>query len=344
MRERFMFIGAIAVGIVVASFSSGSLVGQTKTTTATKTAALPRMPWGQPSLEGAWKNDTSTPLERPSELGDKAVLTQEETEELTEKQQANRENRDSREGLGTDRDVARAYNAHWYPVPGKAIERTSLIFDPADGKVPALTDEGKKRSAAFSEGRQGPPEGPEDRSLWERCLTRGVPRLPGGYNNHFQITQSPDTVTIFIEMIHETRIIPLDGRPHLPQTIRQWLGDSRGHWEKDTLVVETTNFSDKTNFRGSGEGLHLVERFTRVSPDTINYEFTVSDPTTWARPWSASFPLTSLQSAVGGPDQVTTPQVFEYACHEGNYGLYGQLNGARVQEREAANAAKKGSR
>jgi hypothetical protein len=338
MRTCFAMLGAVAVGALFVTLASDPVAGQSKP--AAKTYTAPRMPWGHPSLEGAWKNDTSTPLERPSELGDKAVLTDEEAEQLTEKQQANRENRDSREGLGTDRDVARAYNAHWYPVPGKAIERTSLISDPADGKVPELTAEGKKRAAAFGEGRQGPPAGPEDRSLWERCLTRGVPRLPGGYNNHFQIVQSADTVTILIEMIHEARIIPLDGRPHLSPGVRQWLGDSRGRWEKDTLVVDTTNFSDKTNFRGSGAGLHVVERFTRTSRDTINYEFTASDPSTWARPWTASFPLTSLASAVGGVDQVTTPSVFEYACHEGNYGLYGQLSGARAQEREQAEAKK----
>jgi hypothetical protein len=171
-----------------------------------------------------------------------------------------------------------------------------------------------------------------------------VPRLPGGYNNHFKIVQSEGSVVILIEMIHEARIIPLDGSAHLPSSIQQWLGDSRAHWEGDTLVVDTTNFSDKTNFRGSGAGLHLVERITRVSPDTINYEFTVDDAGTWARPWTASFPLTSLRSAVGGIDQVTIPDMFEYACHEGNYGLFGQLNGARVQEKAAAEAAKKGSR
>jgi hypothetical protein len=335
-----MICGAFAVAVLFVSLGSERVLGQSKAPAA-KASAIPRMPWGHPSLEGAWKNDTTTPLERPSELGDKAVLSEEELEQATEKGQANRENRDSREGLGTDRDVARAYNAHWYPVPGKALSRTSLITDPPDGRVPALTEEAKKRTAAFGEGRQGPPAGPEDRSLWERCLTRGVPRLPGGYNNHFQIVQSPDTVTILIEMVHEARIIPLDGRPHLPQNVRQWLGDSRGHWEKDTLVVETTNFSDKTNFRGSGSGLNVVERFTRSSRDTIDYEFTVKDPTTWARPWTAGFPLTSLQSAVGGADNVTTPTVFEYACHEGNYGLYGQLNGARVQEKEQAEAARK---
>jgi hypothetical protein len=336
MRKCFLTRGTAAVGILFVSLASEPLLGQSRTAAADRPFTAPKMPWGHPSLEGAWKNDTPTPLERPSTAGDKSFLTDEEAEQATERLQANRENRDSREGHGTDRDVARAYNAHWFPVPGKAIERTSLISDPADGKVPTLTPEGTKRAAAFGAGRQGPPAGPESRSLWERCITRGVPRLPGGYNNHFQIVQSADTVTILIEMIHEARIIPVDGRPHLPKGIQQWLGDSRGRWEGNTLVVETTNFSDKTNFRGSGSGLHLVERLTRTSPDTINYEFTVTDPTTWASPWTASFPLTSLESAVGGVDLVNTPSVFEYACHEGNYGLYGQLSGARAQEREKA--------
>jgi hypothetical protein len=347
MRKLLASLGTVAIGFGVASLTSGTVLGQTKAATAAAAAkaySAPRTPWGHPDLQGAWNNGTSTPLERPSALAGKAVLTEEETEELSEKQQATRENRDSREGAGTDVDVARAYNALWYPVPGKAIGRTSLITDPPDGKVPAMTPEGTKRAAAFAEGRQGPPAGPEDRSLWERCLTRGVPRLPGGYNNHFQIVQSAGSVAILIEMIHEVRIIPLDGTPHLPGVIRQWLGDSRGHWEGDTLVVDTTNFSDKTNFRGSGAGLHVVERFTRTSRDTVNYEFTVEDPGTWSRPWTASFPLTSLQSAVGGVDQVTVPSLFEYACHEGNYGLMGQLSGARAQEQAAADAAKKGSR
>jgi len=343
MRKHVAPLSAFIIAIVGLSFASGTVSGQAGTATAAKKYTAPRTPWGHPDLQGVWNNNTSTPLERPTELAGKAELTDEEAEELTEKQQATRENRDSREGAGTDRDVARAYNALWYPVPGKAIGRTSLISDPPDGRVPALTPEGAKRAAAFAEGRQGPPAGPEDRSLWERCLTRGVPRIPGGYNNHVEIVQSAGAVVILIEMVHESRIIPLDGRPHLPSDVRQWLGDSRGRWEGETLVVETTNFSDKTNFRGSGAGLHLIERYTRVSPDTLNYEFTVSDPGTWTRPWTASFPLTSLETAVGGVDQVTRPEMFEYACHEGNYGLMGQLSGARAQEKAAADA-KKGSR
>ena len=207
-----------------------------------------------------------------------------------------------------------------------------------------MTPEGQRRADARRGFRQNPPAGPEDRSLWERCVTRGVPRTPGGYNNHFQFFQTLNHVVILIEMVHEARIIPLDGSPHVTPGVRQWLEDSRGRWEGDTLVVETTNFTDKTNFRGSGDGLHLVKRFTRIDADTLNYELTVDDPTTWTRSWTAAWPLTSLRSAVGGPDQVEVPQMFEYACHEGNYGLVGQLGGARAEEREAAAATSQTSR
>jgi hypothetical protein len=332
MRHRYLApLGISLIVVAVGSLATIPLAGQ----------APLRTPWGHPDLQGVWNNNTSTPLERPGNLAGKQIWSDEELAEFTVQQQAARENRDSREGAGTDADVGRAYNAHWYPVPGEPIRRTSLILDPADGRVPALSAAAQKKVDALAAARQGPPAGPEDRNLWERCLTRGVPRLPGGYNNHIQIVQSADTVVILIEMIHEARIIPLDGRPHLNPNIRQWLGDSRGRWEGDTLVVDTTNFSDKTNFRGSGAGLHVVERFTRVDADTLNYEFTVDDPTTWARPWSAAYPLPSLQSAVGGVDQVQVPLMFEYACHEGNYGLMGQLSGARAQEKAvgAARAA-----
>ena len=296
---------------------------------------IPRTAWGAPDLQGIWNNNVSTPLERPDEFAQKASLTPEELAAYTKLRQASRENRDSREDRGTDADVRRAYNAHWFPVPGEAISRTSLILDPQDGQIPPLTAEGQRRADARRGFRQSPPAGPEDRSLWERCITRGVPRTPGGYNNHFQFFQTPDHLVILIEMVHEARIIPIDGSAHVSPAVRQWLGDSRGRWEGDTLVVETTNFTGKTNFRGSGEGLHLVERFTRVDADTLNYEFTVEDPTTWSSAWTAAWPLISLQSAVGGIDQVEVPEMFEYACHEGNYGLVGQLGGARAEERAA---------
>ncbi len=320
-----------SVGVAEA-FAEGAQAQSSAATAPADTSTPPRTPWGDPDLQGIWNNNTSTPLERPEALAGKALLTDEELAAFTAQRQASREDRDSRDGRGTDADVRRAYNAYWFPVPGEAIRRTSLILDPPDGRIP-YTSEGRRREDARRAARRGPPAGPEDRSLWERCITRGVPRTPGGYNNHFQIMQTPGYVMSLIEMIHEARIIPLDGRLHVGQHIRQWLGDSRGHWEGDTLVVDTSNFTDKTNFRGSGENLHLVERFTRVDADTINYEFTVDDPTTWTKPWTAAWPLTTLQSAVGGVDEVQVPEIFEYACHEGNYGLRNQLAGARAQEK-----------
>jgi len=319
---------ALATVCLVPSPVTGQDVGQ-------GASDAPRTEWGDSDLQGIWNNNNSTPLERPNEFAGKAILTPEELAAYTQRRQASREDRDSRDGRGTESDVRRAYNALWFPVPGTAISRTSLILDPQDGVIPPLTTDGQRRADARRGFRQVPPAGPEDRSLWERCITRGVPRTPGGYNNHFQFFQTPDHVVILIEMVHEPRIIPLDGSPHLSSSIPQWLGDPRGRWEGDTLVVETTNFSTKTNFRGSGQGLHLVERFTRVDADTLDYEFTVEDPTTWTHGWTAAWPLTSLQSEVGGLDQVEVPEMFEYACHEGNYGLVGQLGGARAEERQA---------
>jgi len=222
--------------------------------------------------------------------------------------------------------VGRAYNEFWRDRGARVIasRRTSLITDPPDGRVPPLTAEAQKKAAeALEHARQHPADGPEDRNLWERCLTRGLPILPGPYNNDFQIVQIPGYVVILHEMIHDARIIPLDGRPHVASDIRLWMGDPRGQWEGDTLVVDSTNFSEKTNFRGSSSGLHLVERFTRVDADTISYEFTADDPSTFTRPWSAQVPMNR-----------TGEQVFEYACQEGNYALAGMLAGARQQEKK----------
>ncbi len=312
-----------SVGVAEA-FGEGAQAQSSAATAPADTSTPPRTPWGDPDLQGIWNNNTSTPLERPEALAGKALLTDDELAAFTAQRQASREDRDSRDGRGTDADVRRAYNAYWFPVPGEAIRRTSLILDPPDGRIP-YTPEGRKRVDARRAARQGPPAGPEDRSLWERCITRGVPRTPGGYNNHFQIVQTPGYVMILIEMIHEARIIPLDGRLHVGQHIRQWLGDSRGRWEGDTLVVDTSNFTDKTNFRGSGENLHLVERFTRVDADTLLYEYTIDDPESFERPWMATVPMAKSQ----GP-------LFEYACHEGNYGMFNLLAGARAADRAAA--------
>jgi hypothetical protein len=279
-------------------------------------------------------------LERPPELAGKQVLTPAEAAAYG-KQLIQRGNRDIR-GESADVDVAGAYNELWFDRGKKVVgsRRTSLIVDPPDGRVPPLTPEAQKKvDAARAYASLHPADGPEDRPLAERCLlwpTAGPPMLPGPYNNNYQIVQAPGYVVILVEMIHDTRIIPIDGpidrRPHLPPSIRQWLGDSRGHWEGNTLVVETTNFTDKTSdvgaglrgptFRGSDDRLRLIERFTRVSPDRLEYAFTVSDDTTWTRPWSAMIPLLRSRE-----------QIYEYACHEGNRSVGNILRDARALEK-----------
>jgi hypothetical protein len=280
---------------------------------------------GQADLQGLWTNATITPFERPKDLAGKEFFTTEEAAAY-EKRIAENSNRDKR-GATAEADVAGAYNDFWFDRGSRIVptRRTSLVIDPPDGKVPPLTPEAQKAAAERAEIARRPLEGPEDIGLPERCLlwpTAGPPMIPSGYNNNYQIIQVPGYVMILVEMIHDVRIIPLDGSPHLPQNIRLWLGDSRGHWEGGTLVVDTTNFTDKTHFRGADRNLHLVERFTRVGANTILYEFTVDDPTAFTKPWKAHAPLTKT----AGP-------LYEYACHEGNYAMFNMLKGARAQEK-----------
>jgi len=313
-------VAVLAGALSIVVFGSASLAGQ-----GSGKALL--TPWGDPDLQGLWTNATVTPFERPAQLAGRDVLTEQEAAQF-EQQTAQATNADRRDG-GTDADVGRAYNQFWYDRGTKVVgsRRTSLVVDPPDGRVPALTPDGQARADARAAARrQSPADGPEDRSLAERCIlwpTAGPPMVPGGYNNNYQILQAPGYVVILVEMIHDVRIIPLDGRPHAPQTVRQWMGDSRGHWEGSTLVVDTTNFTDKTNYRGASSSLHLVERFTRVGPDTINYEFRIEDPS-FTRPWSAAIPMVKTD----GP-------IYEYACHEGNYGMTNLLKGARTLEKAA---------
>jgi hypothetical protein len=311
----------------VAMAIAAAAAGQTPTkTSSSKNWTPPRTPDGKPDLQGVWTNVTLTPLERPPELKDKAVFTPAEAAQY-EKDVVQRNNADRRDG-SAEADVGRAYNNFWYDRGTKVIPalRTSLIVDPPDGRIPPLTPAAQQRAAALAEVRRlHPADGPEDRSLTERCIlwpTVGPPMLPGPYNNNYQIVQAPGYVMIVVEMIHDVRIIPTDGSPHLPSNIRLWTGDSRGHWEGNTLVVDTTNFTGKTNFRGSGENLHLVERFTRAGPDMIRYEFTVEDPASFTRPWTAQVPMMKMD----GP-------LVEYACHEGNYAMSGILGGARADEK-----------
>ena len=291
-------------------------------------------PWGDPDLQGVWTNTTTTPLQRPRDLADKEFLTAEELA-VRDRQVADKVNLDKR---ARDSPVSEtgAYNNFWME-RGRLGTRTSLIVDPADGRLPPMTSEEEvlqsQRRSTYSSSRF---DSVADFNELDRCISRGMPgaMMPGFYNHNYQILQTPDYVTILVEMVHDVRIIPMDGRGRLDPTVRQWLGDGRGYWEGNTLVVETTNFADKVNGRqelghtqgggtvfGGDENLRLVERFTRVSADMIDYEFTVVDPTVWQSPWRASLPMTAIE----GP-------LFEYACHEGNYALANILAGARLEE------------
>ena len=290
----------------------------------------------RPDFQGIWTNATITPLERPKELADKEFFTEKEVAEY-EKRVLEESNKDRRDG-SAEADVGRAYNESWWDRGTKVVptRRTSIVVDPPDGRIPPLTAEAQKAAAARAAALRRPAAGPEDRGLPERCIlwpTAGPPMLSSAYNNNYQILQTPGYVLIFIEMIHDVRIIPLDGRPHLASNIRQWLGDPRGHWEGNTLVVDSTNFTDKNPFRGSDRNLHLTERFTRINADTILYRFTVEDPTAFTRTWTGEAPLTRTP----GP-------IYEYACHEGNYGMANILSGARAEEKAMEEAARKGPR
>lgn len=294
-----------------------------------RTRAVPRPPDRYLDLQGIWTNSTLTPLERPQEFRGQSVLTEQEAAAY-ERQIIAQGSRDRRDG-DAETDVARAYNELFFDHGDKLARvgnsiRASIIVDPPDGRMPPLTPEAQERiERARLRAKLHPADRAQDRSLTERCLywaTAGPPMLPGPYNNLYQIYQTPGYVVILSEMIHETRIIPLDGRPHLPPGIRMWTGDPRGHWEGNTLVIETTNFTEKTQFRGATENLKVIERLTRVDANTILYRFTIDDPATFSRPWTGELPLV----AASGP-------IYEYACHEGNQALIDILAGARADER-----------
>lgn len=311
---RFVLLAWVAVAVSPLSVSA-----QTSTTDGGETAVALKTADGAPNLQGVWDYRTMTPLERPAELGAQQFFSAEEASAF-QRQGLDERDKDQRASeVGAAQDVRNAYNEFWWDY-GKTLTadlRTSLIVDPPDGQIPYRAGrDGARQPRGY--------DGPESRGLWERCVTRDLPRLSGAYNNNFQIIQSAEHVAIVNEMIHEVRVIPLDGRPHVADGIRQWQGDPRGRWDGDTLVVETRNFTDKTAFRGSSSALKVVERFTRIDSDTIRYEFTVEDETSWIRPWSAELPMVRTD----GP-------IYEYACHEGNYGMVNTLRGARRADREA---------
>ncbi len=294
----------------------------------------PRTPWGDPDLQGVWTNATLTPIERPAGLGDQTVLTAEEAAELEVRSAESRAESDRFE-LGN----VGSYNQFWMDSGKNVTEdrRTSLITDPPDGRIP-WTEAGRERlESDLARYGVGPFDTYEDADTGERCLTDGLPLVPlQGYNMNYHVLQSPGWVAILNEMFHEYRMIPVDDRGQLDADIGAMLGDSRGRWEGDTLVVETTNFSDKRHYlwratwRGARPSLHLVERFTRLDDETIDYEFTMTDPEMFTQPWTASVPMTTNQESRG----VTSGPLYEYACHEGNYGLLNIMRGARVEELE----------
>ena len=303
----------------------------------------PRTPWGDPDLQGIWEYWTFTPLQRPDDLADRDVLTAEEAAAVGERSRQAALTRD-REGPSAGDTGAYGQEVWTERSRPNALTQASLIVDPPDGKIPPFTASEERRIEEHRRAGGRPvrtraggigTDGPEDRGLAERCIvgfSTGPPLLPAGYNNNVQVFQAPGYVVLVVEMIHDVRVVPLDGRPHLPDHMRQWLGDARGRWEGDTLVVETTNFTNKiASFSttsvswGTGGDLKLIERFTRVDGGTLQYEFTVENPSIFTRPFTARYPMNRSDLPL-----------YEYACHEGNYGLMNILTGARAEDAAAA--------
>lgn len=301
----------------------------------------PRTPWGEPDLQGVWtsQSELAVPFERPAAFGTRQLVTDEEFAQRQAQAQEQLKSDDADFDPATaDTSRAGQVGSPTSPPPswlerGKASRRTSLVIDPPDGRIPPMSVAGRERLRAAGRGAldNGPFDGPESMGLYQRCITRGVPTaiFPAIYNANTGIAQSPGVVAITYEMIHETRIIPTAPQPHLPADMHPYLGDSRGHWEGDTLVVDVTNFNAKDDYRGSGAGLHLVERYSRTPDGGLRYEVTVADPDTWPRPWTAALDL-----------QPQPEGMFEYACHEGNYAMRNMLSASRAAEARAA-AAKK---
>ena len=330
MGQHVMFSRRLVIAAVAAaSFGSLPLVAQS--TAAARPAAKPAKPWtaprtidGAPDLTGNWSNATYTPIERPANMAGKEFFTPEEAAAFVKSREENLANQSA--------DDIHYDNALWQSENyDKGINslRTSLVVDPPDGRIPALVEAARNRAAApvVGEGQaQRRADSYENRTLGERCITwgnDGPPLMPVGYNANLDILQGPGFVVVRNEMIHSARLIPVDAtKPHLGEKIRKWNGDSRGHWDGGTLVVETTNFNEKVRFRNSTQALKVTERFRRVDADTIDYQFTVEDPNTWTRPWTAAVPLRK----VPGP-------IYEYGCHEGNYGLPNILRAQRVEDK-----------
>ena len=325
---RIRVTGPVAVALaatigLTAATAQTQAPGAAPTSAAATTKPVPKTPWGHPDLQGTWDYRTITPLERSRELGTREFYTEEEKKTL--------EARAGRRMDGPPEEIRPGLtHAQYATDPGRFVAdgyRTSLIVDPPDGRIPALTAEGKARQARAPNRANTVNASWLDRGNQERCITYGLPSasLPTLYNNNIQIVQSPDSAVIVHEMIHEARVIPLDGRPQLNQNVQGWIGSSRGRWEGDTLVVETTNFNGKNSYRGSTTGLHLTERYTRVAENRLELRLTVSDATTWEKPWTVLLPM-----------RPTEGELIEYACHEHNLSMVNILEVARDAEKAAA--------
>jgi hypothetical protein len=341
------YLSAFAIAASVAGLMATTVAGQSAPARSNWT--VPRTPDGKPDLQGNWTNNSVTPLQRPKVWAGKTTLNDAELEELKKLvAQVTEEGGDAQFGDSIIENALAGvknpdssdsgtgnYNHFWLVERTVEDRRTSLLIDPADGRLPPLTQAALDRQTAAAAARRGRRlDNPEERGVGERCVNFGVPKLGAGYNSYYQIVQTPGHVVFVSEMAHDARIIPLDGRAHPDRKIQNWNGEPRGRWEGDTLVVESKNFSPKSEFRGSRENLHLIERFKRVGPDTLSYEVTVNDPTVWTKSWTAMVPL-----------QRTDDLIHEYACHEGNYrSMEGSLKGTRILEQEATRTGQTSSR
>jgi len=334
IHRHLAFLGAVAVTSVAGLLTTIPVSGQSTTTAAASVAAdaknwtPARTAWGDPDLTGIYSNsdESGIPFERPAQFEGRRLhdVTAAELEQL----RVSRRNATAANSVAEDRPVDR--EVFWENL-NAVNSRAWLVVDPPDGKIPATTPEARSRAAARAEARKksgrGPADAPEDRSLYDRCISRGLPgsMMPAIYGSSYEIVQGPNFVAILYEMVHETRVIPLDGQPHVAKGIRSYMGDARGHWDGTTLVVETTNFKDQIAYRNaSGETLRLVERFTPTGPASVEWSVTVDDPATWTKPWTFAMNLSKKDA---------TQRPFEYACHEGNYGLRNILSAARAEER-----------
>ena len=351
MRYRYLRVASLSLLLAVAAvsvFSAAATSAQTAPPAKSKAAAAdkawtpPRTPDGHPDLQGIWGTSSLTPLARTADLGNKQFFTPEEAVAF-EKKRKESDDRDRRDG-SSEADVGRAYNDAWQDRGNHVAKnlRTSLVIDPPSGKIPPLTPEAQKKfDAAAAYFAAHPADSAEELPLYDRCLLfsqGGPPMMPGNYNNNYEILQSPRYVAILAEQGSQLRVIPTDGRPHLPKNVSEWMGDSRGRWEGNTLVVDTTNlrFNQLSRFGFAyqngmtDQNLHITERFTRTAPDMIIYQATIDDPTVYTQPWT----IEEVMYPLGGA-------IYEYACHEGNYALSDILAGARADEKKAAQQVQK---